>query len=135
MIDGDIYGPNVPIMLGLKTQLITDGQKIRPRREVRSAGRLDGVPDAGRCADHLARADAARRDQQFFREVEWVDLDYLVIDMPPGTGDIALSLCQTVPLAGAVVVCTPQDVSLIEAVNASRCSARSTSRCSAWSRT
>jgi len=52
--------------------------------------------------------------QQFFREVRWVDLDYLVIDMPPGTGDIALSLSQTVPVAGAIVVTTPQQVSLAD---------------------
>ena len=52
--------------------------------------------------------------QQFFREVRWVDLDYLVIDMPPGTGDVALSLSQTVPVAGAIVVTTPQLVSLAD---------------------
>ena len=61
ILDGDIYGPNVPIMLGLNTQLTTDGKQIVPGREVRRAGRLDRVPDQGRCADHLARADAARR--------------------------------------------------------------------------
>jgi ATP-binding protein involved in chromosome partitioning len=52
--------------------------------------------------------------QQFFREVNWVDLDYLIIDMPPGTGDVALSLSQTVPVAGAIVVTTPQQVSLAD---------------------
>src|SRR5205823_403691 len=52
--------------------------------------------------------------QQFFREVRWVDLDYLIIDLPPGTGDIALSLSQTVPVAGAIVVTTPQQVSLAD---------------------
>ena len=52
--------------------------------------------------------------QQFFREVRWVDLDYLVVDMPPGTGDVALSLSQTVPVAGAIVVTTPQQVSLAD---------------------
>jgi ATP-binding protein involved in chromosome partitioning len=52
--------------------------------------------------------------QQFFREVKWVDLDYLVIDMPPGTGDVALSLSQSVPTAGAIVVTTPQQVSLAD---------------------
>jgi ATP-binding protein involved in chromosome partitioning len=52
--------------------------------------------------------------QQFFREVRWVDLDYLVVDMPPGTGDVALTLSQTVPVAGAIVVTTPQQVSLAD---------------------
>jgi len=52
--------------------------------------------------------------QQFFREVRWTDLDYLVVDLPPGTGDVALSLSQTVPVAGAIVVTTPQQVSLAD---------------------
>ena len=52
--------------------------------------------------------------QQFFREVKWTDIDYLIIDMPPGTGDVALSLSQTVPVAGAIVVTTPQQVSLAD---------------------
>ena len=55
---------------------------------------------------------------QFLRDTEWGDLDYLLIDMPPGTGDIALTLSQLIPLTGAVVVCTPQDVALLDAVKA-----------------
>jgi ATP-binding protein involved in chromosome partitioning len=55
---------------------------------------------------------------QFLRDTEWGELDYLLIDMPPGTGDVALSLCQLVPTAGAVVVCTPQDVALLDATKA-----------------
>lgn len=114
MIDGDIYGPNVPIMLGLNTQLGTDGQKIIPAEkfglQVVSMGFLtnDDAPIIWRGPMlHSAL-------QQFFREVRWADLDYLVIDMPPGTGDVALSLGQTVPVAGAVVVTTPQQVSLAD---------------------
>ena len=61
MIDGDMYGPNVPIMLGLKTQLDDRRQEDRAGREVRASGRLDGIPDRGRRAGDLARADAARR--------------------------------------------------------------------------
>ena len=114
VIDADIYGPNVPIMLGIKTQLTTDGQKIIPAEkyglQVISMGFLtqDDAPIIWR-GPMLHGAL-----QQFFREVKWVDLDYLVVDLPPGTGDIALSLSQTVPVAGAIVVTTPQQVSLAD---------------------
>src|SRR3954468_16160499 len=114
LIDADIYGPNVPIMLGLKTQLTTDGQKIVPAEkyglQVISMGFLtqDDAPIIWR-GPMLHGAL-----QQFFREVRWADLDYLIIDMPPGTGDVALSLSQTVPVAGAFVVTTPQQVSLAD---------------------
>ncbi len=114
MIDGDIYGPNVPMMLGIKTQLATDGQKIIPAEkyglQVISMGFLtdDESPIIWRGPMlHSAL-------QQFFREVRWLDLDYLIVDMPPGTGDVALSLGQMVPVAGAVVVTTPQQVSLAD---------------------
>ena len=114
MIDGDIYGPNVPIMLGMKTQLTTDGQKILPAEkyglQVISMGFMTGDD-----APIIWRGPMLHGAlQQFFREVKWVDLDYLVIDMPPGTGDVALSLSQTVPVAGAIVVTTPQQVSLAD---------------------
>src|SRR5215510_14559975 len=114
MIDGDIYGPNVPIMLGLKTQLTTDGQKILPAEkfglQVISMGFMTGDD-----APIIWRGPMLHGAlQQFFREGRWVDLDYLVIDMPPGTGDVALSLSQTVPVAGAIVVTTPQQVSLAD---------------------
>src|SRR5229473_5022047 len=111
LIDADIYGPNVPIMLGMKTQLTTDGQKIVPAEkyglQVISMGFLtqDDAPIIWR-GPMLHGAL-----QQFFREVAWKNLDYLVIDLPPGTGDVALSLSQTVPVAGAIVVTTPQQVS------------------------
>ena len=114
MIDGDIYGPNVPLMLGMKTQLTTDGQKILPAEkfglQVISMGFMTGED-----APIIWRGPMLHGAlQQFFREVKWVDLDYLVIDMPPGTGDVALSLSQTVPVAGAIVVTTPQQVSLAD---------------------
>src|ERR1700733_263335 len=114
IIDADIYGPNVPIMLGLKAQLTTDGQKIIPAEryglQVISMGFLtaDDAPIIWR-GPMLHGAV-----QQFFREVRWTDLDYLVVDLPPGTGDVALSLSQTVPVAGAIVVTTPQQVSLAD---------------------
>jgi ATP-binding protein involved in chromosome partitioning len=114
MIDGDIYGPNVPIMLGVKTQLVTDGQKIVPAEkyglQIISMGFLttDDAPIIWR-GPMLHGAL-----QQFFREVRWQNLDYLVVDMPPGTGDVALTLSQTVPTAGAILVTTPQQVALAD---------------------
>jgi ATP-binding protein involved in chromosome partitioning len=114
MIDADIYGPNVPLMLGMRTQLTTDGQKILPAEkyglQVISMGFMtaDDAPIIWR-GPMLHGAL-----QQFFREVKWAELDYLVIDMPPGTGDVALTLGQTVPVAGAIVVTTPQQVSLAD---------------------
>ena len=114
IIDADIYGPNVPIMLGMKGQLTTDGKKIVPAEkyglQVISMGFLtaDEAPIIWR-GPMLHGAL-----QQFFREVAWSNLDYLVIDLPPGTGDVALSLSQTVPVAGAIVVTTPQQVSLAD---------------------
>jgi ATP-binding protein involved in chromosome partitioning len=114
LLDGDMYGPNVPIMLGLKTQLETDGQKIVPAEryglQVVSLGFLtaDDAPVIWR-GPMLHGAI-----QQFFRDVRWRDIDYLLVDMPPGTGDIALSLSQSVPVAGAVLVTTPQTVSLAD---------------------
>jgi ATP-binding protein involved in chromosome partitioning len=114
MIDGDIYGPNVPIMLGMKTELITDGQKIVPAEkyglQVISMGFMtkDDAPIIWR-GPMLHGAL-----QQFFRDARWENLDYLIVDMPPGTGDVALSLSQTVPVAGSIVVTTPQQVSLAD---------------------
>jgi len=112
LLDGDIYGPNIPQMLGISTQLTTDGKQIVPAEkygvQVVSIGFLtqDDAPIIWR-GPMLHGAI-----QQFFREVAWRDLDYLIVDMPPGTGDVALSMSQTVPVVGAIVVTTPQQVSL-----------------------
>src|SRR5262245_65096303 len=98
LLDGDMYGPNVPIMLGLRTQLETDGQKIVPAErygvQVVSMGFLtqDDAPVIWR-GPMLHGAI-----QQFFRDVRWNNIDYLIVDMPPGTGDIALSLSQRAPV-------------------------------------
>jgi ATP-binding protein involved in chromosome partitioning len=114
IIDGDIYGPNVPMMLGLKTRLETDGEKIIPAErygiQVVSMAFLaeDDSPVIWR-GPMLHSAI-----QQFFRGTRWNDIDYLIVDMPPGTGDVALSLSQTVPVAGAVVVTTPQSVAVAD---------------------
>jgi ATP-binding protein involved in chromosome partitioning len=114
MIDGDIYGPNVPIMLGVRTQLQHDGEKIMPAEKY-------GIVSVS--MGFLTNDDAPviwrgpmlhGVIQQFFRDVRWPELDYLVVDMPPGTGDVALSLSQSVAVTGAVLVTTPQTVSLAD---------------------
>jgi ATP-binding protein involved in chromosome partitioning len=114
MIDGDIYGPNVPIMLGVRTQLQHDGEKIMPAEKY-------GISSVS--MGFLTNDDAPviwrgpmlhGVIQQFFRDVRWPELDYLVVDMPPGTGDVALSLSQSVAVTGAVLVTTPQTVSLAD---------------------
>ena len=120
LLDGDIYGPNVPLMLGINTQLMTDGKQIVPAEkyglQVVSIGFLtnDDAPIIWR-GPMLHGAI-----QQFFREVAWKELDYLIVDMPPGTGDVALSLSQTVPVVGSIVVTMPQQVSLADSRRAIR---------------
>ena len=120
LLDGDVYGPNVPIMLGAQTQLETDGQKIVPAE----CHGIRVVSIGFRTQDEspvIWRGPMLHGViQQFFREVNWGELDYLVIDMPPGTGDVALSLSQTVPVSGAVAVTTPQKVSLADTRRAIR---------------
>jgi len=120
VLDGDIYGPNVPMMLGLQAELVTDGQRIRPAEkfglQVVSMGFLTSDDQAVIWRGPMVHSAI----QQFFRDVGWHDLDYLIIDMPPGTGDVALSLSQTVPVAGAIVVTTPQQVSLADSRRAVR---------------
>jgi ATP-binding protein involved in chromosome partitioning len=120
LLDGDIYGPNVPLMLGLQAELTSDGRQIRPAEkfglQVMSIGFMTGDDQAVIWRGPMVHSAI----QQFFREVGWRDLDYLIIDMPPGTGDVALSLSQTVPVAGAIVVTTPQRVSLADSRRAVR---------------
>ena len=120
ILDGDIYGPNVPIMLGLNTQLETDGKQIVPAEkyglQVVSMGFLTGDDSAVIWRGPMLHGAI----QQFFKHVAWKDLDYLIVDMPPGTGDIALSLSQTVPVSGSVVVTTPQTVSVSDTRSAVR---------------
>ncbi len=120
LLDADIYGPNVPIMLGMRDELATDGQKIVPAEkngvQVVSMGFLTSDDQAVIWRGPMLHGAV----QQFFREVAWKDLDYLVVDLPPGTGDIVLSLSQTVPAVGAIVVTTPQRVSLADSRRAVR---------------
>ncbi|MEO7191307.1 MAG: Mrp/NBP35 family ATP-binding protein [Vicinamibacterales bacterium] len=114
IIDADFYGPNVPLMLGVKARIETDGQKMVPAERF-------GIQIMSMAL--LTEDDAAviwrgpmlhNAVQQFFREVRWDAIDYLIVDMPPGTGDVALSLSQSVPVAGAVLVTTPQMVSVAD---------------------
>jgi ATP-binding protein involved in chromosome partitioning len=120
MIDGDVYGPNVPIMMGLNQPLSSDGEKIIPAErhgiKVVSMGFL--TTDESPVIWRGPMLHSVIR--QFFQDVRWDELDYLVVDMPPGTGDVALSLSQIVPVSGAIVVTTPQQVSLADSRRAIR---------------
>jgi len=116
LLDADIYGPNVPLMLGTSAQpKVLGDQRIEPLTvyglKVISVGFLNPGDKPliwrGPMLHSIIR--------QFLGSVEWGQLDYLVVDLPPGTGDVALSLIQTVPLTGAIVVSTPSDVSLQDA--------------------
>jgi ATP-binding protein involved in chromosome partitioning len=116
LLDADVYGPNVPLMLGVSGQpKASGGNRIEPLSahglKVISVGFLNPgdkpVIWRGPMLHSIIR--------QFLGSVEWGLLDYLVVDLPPGTGDVALSLIQTVPLTGAIVVSTPSDVSLQDA--------------------
>jgi ATP-binding protein involved in chromosome partitioning len=120
MIDGDVYGPNVPIMLGVNAELTTDGQRIVPATQYG----IQLVSMAFLTKDEtpvIWRGPMLHGViQQFFREVAWEDVDYLIVDLPPGTGDVALTLSQTIPVAGAVLVTTPQVVSIADTRRAVR---------------
>lgn len=119
LLDADIYGPSLPRMMGaLNQKPTTDGAKITPVTrygvKVMSIGFLveEGSAIVWRGPMLFKAMD------QFFRDVQWGELDYLVIDLPPGTGDVQLSLVQKVPVNYAVVVTTPQNISLIDAKKA-----------------
>ena len=120
MIDGDIYGPNVPIMLGIQTELGTEGRRIVPAEQYG----IQLVSMAFLTQDDtpvIWRGPMLHGVvQQFFREVAWDEVDYLIVDLPPGTGDVALSLSQSVPVAGAILVTTPQTVSIADTRRAIR---------------
>ena len=120
LLDTDVYGPSIPHLLGLQNSpppAVVDG-KVPPVL-------FDGMPVMS--MGFLLPPDKAviwrgpmlhSYVTQFLRDVAWGDLDYLILDMPPGTGDVALSLSQVLPLTGAVIVCTPQEVALLDAMRA-----------------
>ena len=114
LLDADIYGPNVPMMMGVEGRPKVRGERIVPMEayglKMMSMGFLL-KPDQ----PVIWRGPMLHKAlEQFLADVEWGDLDYLVIDLPPGTGDVQLSLAQVVPLTGAVIVTTPQDVALAD---------------------
>jgi ATP-binding protein involved in chromosome partitioning len=115
LLDADIYGPSVPRMLGLSGKPDTDGQMLKPMDAFGIKAMSIGLLIEGDTAMIWRGPMATSALQQMMKDVAWGALDVLVVDMPPGTGDIALSLAQGVPLAGAVVVSTPQDIALMDA--------------------
>ncbi len=113
LLDCDIYGPSIPLMMGIKQRpTISPEEKMVPPAnhgvKLMSMGfLLDGDQPV------IWRGPMITKTiQQFFHAVEWGELDYLLVDLPPGTGDAQLSLCQTVPLDGGIIVTTPQEASL-----------------------
>jgi ATP-binding protein involved in chromosome partitioning len=113
LLDADIYGPSVPTMFGVHGQPMTDGDKIRPHErhgvKLMSIGFLLEDPKAAVVWRGPMLHGALL---QFLKDVDWGELDVLLLDLPPGTGDVALTLAQRVRSTGAVIVTTPQDVAL-----------------------
>ncbi len=118
LLDADVYGPSIPHLVGATFDNEPDGQQIQPvvadGLKVMSMGFFVPVDQAVMWRGPMLHGAIT----QLLRDTAWGDLDYLLIDMPPGTGDVALTLSQLLPLSGAVIVCTPQDVALLDAVKA-----------------
>jgi ATP-binding protein involved in chromosome partitioning len=116
LLDADIYGPNVPTMLGQTRQPSIAGEnRIVPLVSHGVKFISIGLISPGDKPLVMRGPMLHQIIRQFLQQVEWGDLDFLIIDLPPGTGDVVISLVQTVPLTGAVVVSTPSDVSLEDA--------------------
>ena len=116
ILDADIYGPSQPMMMGIEGRPeSSDGQSMEPMEnygvQVMSIGFLVDADNP-----MIWRGPMATQAlEQLLRQTNWAELDYLIVDMPPGTGDIQLTLSQRVPLTGAVIVTTPQDIALLDA--------------------
>ncbi|MCF8161127.1 MAG: iron-sulfur cluster carrier protein ApbC [Polaromonas sp.] len=116
ILDADIYGPSIPMMMGIEGRPESDdGQTMEPMEnygvQVMSIGFLVAQDEA-----MIWRGPMATQAlEQLLRQTNWKDLDYLIVDMPPGTGDIQLTLSQRVPMTGSVIVTTPQDIALLDA--------------------
>ncbi|MBT7646950.1 MAG: Mrp/NBP35 family ATP-binding protein, partial [Rhodospirillaceae bacterium] len=115
LLDADIYGPSAPRLLGLSGKPETDGKKLWPKEafgiKAMSIGLLIEEDQPMVWRGPMVQSAL----EQMLRQVEWGEIDVMIIDMPPGTGDAQLTLTQRAPLAGAVIVSTPQDLSLIDA--------------------
>jgi ATP-binding protein involved in chromosome partitioning len=115
LLDADVYGPNVPLMMGTRETPTGHAERIQPIEKfgvrVMSMGFLNPGDKPLVWRGPMLHSVI----QQFLRNVDWGELDYLLIDLPPGTGDVALSLIQTAAISGAIVVTTPSDVSLEDA--------------------
>jgi ATP-binding protein involved in chromosome partitioning len=115
LLDADIYGPSIPLMMGINERPQLSGQKLVPLEahgvKVMSIGFLVDPMQAVIWRGPMVSGAL----KQFMTDVQWGELDYLIFDLPPGTGDIHLTLVQSIPLSGAVVVTTPQDISLEDA--------------------
>ncbi|MCX7984385.1 MAG: iron-sulfur cluster carrier protein ApbC [Bacteroidetes bacterium] len=114
-LDTDVYGPSAPLMFGIQQRPQAANNKLMPIEKygvkIMSIGFLINPMDAVIWRGPLASGAV----KQFLTDVEWGELDYLIFDLPPGTGDVQLTLAQTIPLTGAVIVTTPQDVALADA--------------------
>src|SRR5436305_12807771 len=116
LLDADVYGPNVPLMMGTSAQPEMVGEnRIRPLEQFGVRTISVGLLNPGDKPLIWRGPMLHSIIRQFLGSVEWGQLDYLIVDLPPGTGDVALSLIQTVPLTAAIVVSTPSDVSLQDA--------------------
>ncbi|WP_026349869.1 iron-sulfur cluster carrier protein ApbC [Bordetella sp. FB-8] len=116
VLDADVYGPSVPLMLGLKDKPVSkDNKSMEPlQAHGIQANSIGLLVDAD--SPMIWRGPMATQAlEQLLRQTNWGGLDYLLIDMPPGTGDIALTLAQKVPVVGAIIVTTPQDIALLDA--------------------
>jgi ATP-binding protein involved in chromosome partitioning len=115
LLDADVYGPNVPLMMGTNQTPTAVGERIQPLENYGVRLMSMGFLSPGDKPLVWRGPMLHSVIQQFLRGVDWGDLEYLVIDLPPGTGDVQLSLIQTAPVTGAVIVTTPSDVSLEDA--------------------
>jgi len=116
LIDADIYGPNVPLMMGISQQpRVLENNQIEPLMAHGVKLISVGLISPGDKPLVMRGPMLHQIIRQFLQQVQWGELDFLVVDLPPGTGDVVISLVQTVPLTGAVIVSTPSDVSLQDA--------------------